>query len=86
MARNMEQLHVLGERTEHSRGALASAQVKLAACLLMLNQHAGCVAAVRAAAALEPALEKAVAGLRSLCQRGERDGIDTSQVQLDLAL
>ena len=82
----LEQLHALGERTEHSRGALASAQVKLAACLLMLNQHAGCVAAVRAAAALEPALEKAVAGLRSLCEQGERDGIDTSQVKLDLAL
>jgi tetratricopeptide (TPR) repeat protein len=82
----LAQLHELGEQTAHSRGSLASAVVKLAACHLMLNEHQACLARVRDAASLEPSLRAAVAGLQGLCERGLREGIDTSKVQLDLAM
>ena len=82
----LAQLHELGEASAHSRGSLASAQVKLAATLLKLNKHAECAAAVAAATALEPSIGAAVVGLAQLCERAPREGIDTSKVQIDMAL
>ena len=82
----LSQLHSLGVPTAHSRGALASAQVKLAAAWLLLNEHSNCLGAARAARALEPSLNAAVAPVEQLCERARKEGMDTSQVHLDLAL
>ena len=79
-------LHELGAGSAHSRGSLASAHVKLAAVLLNLNLHARCTEHAQRAAALEPSLQAAVSGLAQMCERGEREGIDTSKVQIDLSL
>ena len=80
------QLHTLGDKSAHSRGALASAQMKLSAALLTLNQHAECISAAGAAAALEPSIASALSGLQKLCERGRDEGLDTSKVKIDLAL
>ena len=63
-----------------------SPQVKLAAALLLLNEHSSCIGAARAARALEPSLNAVVAPVEQLCERARKEGMDTSQVQIDLAL
>jgi hypothetical protein len=63
-----------------------SPQVKLAAALLLLNEHSSCIGAARAARALEPSLNAAVAPVEQLCERARKEGMDTSQVHIDLAL
>ena len=82
----LAQLYELGDGSAHSRGSLASAHVKLAAVLLNLNLHARCTEHAQRAAALEPKLQAAVSGLAQLCERGLREGIDTSNVRIDLSL
>lgn len=82
----LTQLHTLGDRSSHGRGALASAQVKLAAVHLKLNRHVECLTAVRAAVYVQSSIEAAVGGLRDLCARGQREGLDTSKVALDMGL
>ena len=82
----LSQLYLLGDHSLHARGALASAQVKLAAALLRLNKHAECLSAVDAAVTVESGIEKAIDGLRRLCERGRHEGLDTSGVKIDLAL
>ena len=82
----LQALYELGERTPHARGALASAQMKLAAAHLTLNRHAECLAAARAAASLEPSTEAGLRGLSQLCERGQREGLDTSGVRVDVGL
>ena len=84
--RMLSQLYSLGDTTAHGRSALASAQVKLAAAHLKLNRHRECVAAVDAAVAVEPSIAAALGGLREICIKGQRSGLDTSTVAVDLAL
>ena len=76
----------LGGLAEAVGDALASAQMKLSAALLTLNQHAECISAAGAAAALEPSIASALSGLQKLCERGRDEGLDTSKVKIDLAL
>ena len=83
----LSELHRLSQPpTAHSRGSLSSALVKLAACYLLLNLHSQCLASCVKAQQLEPSLVTAVTGLRGLCERGKREGLNTSSVKLDLAL
>jgi len=82
----LTQIHARGDPTTHSRSALASAHVKLAAAHLLLNQHAACRRATRAAVALEPLLGESVAPMHQLCKRAHDGHMDTSQVTVNLAL
>ena len=79
-------LYELGDKSKHGRGALASAHIKLAAALLTLNAHAECLRSCRIAVQVEPTVASHIDGLRALCTQGQRDGIDTSQVDIDLGL
>ena len=82
----LTELHELGGRSAHSRAALASAEVKLAAALLKSNEHARCTASARKAEKLEPSIAAVVAPLRQLCERAKREQLDTSNVHIDVGL
>ena len=82
----LEQLHNLGDTSRQTRSSLASARVKLAAALLTRNEHAECAVLARAAAALEPSMAPAVQGLLQLCERARETDMDTSAVQIEIAL
>ena len=84
--KRLQQLHDLGGGSAHSRSALASARVKLAAAHMLLNSHAECVSETRAVISLDSSLQSTTAPLQQLCQRAFETGEDTSAVRLELGL
>ena len=78
--------HSLGTSSGYSRSALASAQVKLAAAMLMSNRSGDCVMFARAAMELAPEIASSIDPLLAVCVSSHKERRDTSHaiVHIDL--